>query len=140
MGTEASATGPRDDLPRGRATTGSSGEPGLLASLPNLKLILSLGAGIDHILCDPHLPRGVPLVRLVDPYMTHAMSEYVVLQVLRLHRHEPGSLTRSARYLHRRTGGMIGSLSHLVRAAAQMAILEGEEAITWLRRLELAPP
>ena len=49
---------------------------------------------------------------------------------LRLHRHEPGSLTRSARYLHRRTGGMIGSLSHLVRAAAQLAILEGEEAIT----------
>ena len=25
-------------------------EPGLLASLPNLKLILSLGAGVDHIL------------------------------------------------------------------------------------------
>ena len=49
---------------------------------------------------------------------------------LRLHRHEPGSLTRSARYLHLRTGGMIGSLSHLVRAAAQLAILEGEEAIT----------
>lgn len=49
---------------------------------------------------------------------------------LRLHRHEPGSLTRSARYLHRRTGGMIGSLSHLVRAAAQLAIIEGEEAIT----------
>jgi hypothetical protein len=49
---------------------------------------------------------------------------------LRLHRHEPGSLTRSARYLHRRTGGMIGSLSHIVRAAAQLAIVEGEEAIT----------
>ncbi len=26
-------------------------EPGLLAALPNLKLILSLGAGVDHILC-----------------------------------------------------------------------------------------
>ena len=48
-------------------------EPGLLASLPNLKLILSLGAGVDHILTDPHLPRGVPIVRLVDPYMTDAM-------------------------------------------------------------------
>jgi len=49
---------------------------------------------------------------------------------LRLHRHQPGSLTRHARYLHHRTGGMIGSLSHLVRAAAQLAILEGDEAIT----------
>ena len=63
-------------------------EPGLLASLPNLKLILSLGAGVDHILCDPHLPRDVPIVRLVDPYMTDAMSEYVILQVLRLHRQD----------------------------------------------------
>ena len=63
-------------------------EPGLLASLPRLKLILSLGAGVDHILCDPYLPRHVPIVRLVDPYMTDAMSEYVVLQVLRLHRQD----------------------------------------------------
>ncbi len=63
-------------------------EPGFLASLPNLKLILSLGAGVDHILTDPHLPGGVPIVRLVDPYMTDAMSEYVVLQVLRLHRQD----------------------------------------------------
>jgi glyoxylate/hydroxypyruvate reductase len=63
-------------------------EPGLLASLPNLKLILSLGAGVDHILCDPLLPNDVPIVRLVDPYMIDAMSEYVVLQVLRLHRQD----------------------------------------------------
>jgi len=63
-------------------------ETGLLASLPNLKLILSLGAGVDHILGDPQLPRGVPIVRLVDPYLTAAMSEYVALQVLRLHRQD----------------------------------------------------
>ena len=30
----------------------------------------------------------MPIVRLVDPYMTDAMSEYVVLQVLRLHRQD----------------------------------------------------
>src|SRR5665213_596097 len=63
-------------------------EPGLLASLPNLKLIVSLGAGVDHILRDPDLPGGVPILRLVDPYMTDAMSEYIVLQVLRLHRQD----------------------------------------------------
>jgi len=63
-------------------------EAGLLAALPNLKLILSLGAGVDHILCGPDLPAGVPIVRLVDPYLTDAMSEYVVLQVLRLHRRD----------------------------------------------------
>src|SRR5487761_685533 len=63
-------------------------ERGLLASLPNLKLILSLGAGVDHILGDPELPRHIPIVRLIDPYLTDAMSEYVALQVLRLHRQD----------------------------------------------------
>jgi glyoxylate/hydroxypyruvate reductase len=63
-------------------------EPGLLASLPNLKLIFGLGAGVDHLLRDPALPTGVPIVRLVDPYMTDAMSEYVALSVLRLHRQD----------------------------------------------------
>jgi glyoxylate/hydroxypyruvate reductase A len=63
-------------------------EPGLLASLPNLKLIVGLGAGIDHLLGDPLLPKAVPIIRLVDPYMTHAMSEYVALSVLRLHRQD----------------------------------------------------
>ena len=63
-------------------------EPGLLASLPNLQLIVGLGAGVDHILRDPSVPKSVPIVRLVDPYMTEAMSEYVALSVLRLHRQD----------------------------------------------------
>jgi glyoxylate/hydroxypyruvate reductase A len=62
--------------------------PGLLAGLPNLRLIVGLGAGVDHLLRDPELPRHIPIMRLVDPYMTDAMSEYVVLQVLRLHRQD----------------------------------------------------
>jgi glyoxylate/hydroxypyruvate reductase len=61
---------------------------GMLASLPNLKMIASLGAGVDHIFNDPELPAGVPIVRLVDPYMVRAMTEYIVFQVLRLHRQD----------------------------------------------------
>ncbi|MDJ0346687.1 ATP-binding protein [Streptomyces sp. H10-C2] len=49
---------------------------------------------------------------------------------LRLHRHEPGTLVKLSKYLHQRTGGMIGSLSHLIRAAAISAILDGSERIT----------
>ena len=63
-------------------------EPELLGSLPNLKLIFSLGAGVDHILRDQSLPKHVPIVRLVDPYMTDTMSEYIALSVLRLHRQD----------------------------------------------------
>ena len=49
---------------------------------------------------------------------------------LRLHRHQPGTLPGMDRYLHQRTGGMIGSLSHLIRAGAINAILDRTEAIT----------
>ena len=63
-------------------------EPGLLARLERLRLIVCLGAGVDRIVADPTLPPGVPLLRLVDPYMTAAMSEYVAFQVLRLHRQD----------------------------------------------------
>ncbi|WTQ95788.1 ATP-binding protein (plasmid) [Streptomyces sp. NBC_00147] len=49
---------------------------------------------------------------------------------LRLHHHEPDSLVRLSGYLHQRTGGMIGSLSHLIRAAAISAVLNESERIT----------
>jgi hypothetical protein len=51
-------------------------------------------------------------------------------QSLRLRRHAPGQLLKLAGYLHERTDGMIGSLSHLIRGAAVDAILDGTEKIT----------
>lgn len=59
---------------------------GLLASLPKLRAILSLGAGIDHLTSDPQLPRHMPLIRMIDPSLATQMSEYVVMNVLRHHR------------------------------------------------------
>src|SRR5258708_39519205 len=38
---------------------------GLLASLKNLKLIVSLGMGVDHLLADDKLPAGGPVRRLL---------------------------------------------------------------------------
>jgi hypothetical protein len=49
---------------------------------------------------------------------------------LRLHRHQPGTLTGLGRYLHQRTHGMIGSLLWLIRGAAINAVLDGTENIT----------
>jgi hypothetical protein len=49
---------------------------------------------------------------------------------LRLHQHRPGSLPGLARYLHGRTGGMIGSLLWLIRSAAIQAVIDGTEKIT----------
>src|SRR5262245_22968323 len=52
--------------------------PGMFTKLARLKVIASLGAGVDHIFNDPELPAHIPVVRLVDPHMVAAMSEYVV--------------------------------------------------------------
>ena len=60
--------------------------PGSLAGLPRLKLIQSLGAGVDHILTDPQLPDGVQIARLVDSNLTQQMVEFAVLAVLSRHR------------------------------------------------------
>ena len=59
--------------------------PGELARYPNLRAILSLGAGIDGLIADPELP-DVPIARMVDPSLTRTMTEYVLLAVLRHHR------------------------------------------------------
>ena len=50
--------------------------------------------------------------------------------LLRLHCHRPGTLTALAEYLYQRSGGMIGSLSQLIRGAAILAIEDGIEQIT----------
>lgn len=61
---------------------------GALRQFPNLKAVFSLGAGVDHLLCDPDLP-DVPVIRMVDPELTRGMTEYVTLHVLRYHRAQP---------------------------------------------------
>jgi glyoxylate/hydroxypyruvate reductase A len=59
---------------------------GMLKTLPGLKAILSLGAGIDHLVLDPELPRNVPIVRMVDAGYADQMSEYALYGVLHFHR------------------------------------------------------
>lgn len=63
-------------------------KPGSLQDLPNLKVIFSLGAGVDAILRDDTLPMSIPIVRVVEPDLTHRMSEYVMMQVLMHHRQQ----------------------------------------------------
>ncbi len=59
---------------------------GALKSCPNLKVIFSIGAGIDHLASDPELPKGVPIVRMVEPGLTAGMTEFVLMSVLTHHR------------------------------------------------------
>lgn len=59
--------------------------PNLLSSLPNLRAIFSVGAGVDHIFADPTIP-DVPIVKVVADNLTQHMTEYVVWRVMDHHR------------------------------------------------------
>ncbi|HCP01654.1 MAG: glyoxylate/hydroxypyruvate reductase A [Alphaproteobacteria bacterium] len=62
---------------------------GALACLPNLAVVFSLGAGVDHLFADPEFPAHVAVVRVIDPYLTAGMREYVVLHTLHYHKNQP---------------------------------------------------
>lgn len=53
----------------------------LFERLPDLEVLFSMGAGVDHIFQANFVP-DVPIVRFVDHTLTTRMSEWVVLQCL----------------------------------------------------------
>lgn len=56
---------------------------GVFQALPGLRLICSLGQGVDHLFRHNDLPPGVPIVRLVDDSMRRQMTAYVIAAVTR---------------------------------------------------------
>ena len=65
------------------------------------------------------------------PYASEWKSLVAAMEgTLRLHRHTAGTLVADAKYLHQRTGGMIGSLAHLIRSAAIRSMLDETESVT----------
>jgi len=69
---------------------------GALTKFPNLRLILSLTAGVDTLLSDPSLP-DVPIARTTDPDGDAMMNETALLHVLRHHRSMPDYLAAQQR-------------------------------------------
>jgi len=60
-------------------------QPGCLQNLNNLKLIFTIGAGVDGIIHDDTLP-DVPIIRNTDAHLVQGIRDYVIYQVLRYHR------------------------------------------------------
>ncbi|MEM0908451.1 MAG: glyoxylate/hydroxypyruvate reductase A [Pseudomonadota bacterium] len=114
---------------------------GGLARFPNLEVIVSIGAGIDHILVDPELPANVPIIRTTGDDLTVRMREYVCLHVLRLHRRLPeieaGQAVREWRQIvnppaHQRRVGVMG-LGNLGGDAAKALSTLGFNVAGWSR-------
>ena len=59
---------------------------GDLKRYPNLKAIFSIGAGCDHILRDPEVPRDIPIVRLIDDASVRDMSHFALHWALHFQR------------------------------------------------------
>ena len=115
---------------------------GTFEKLGRLKLVQSLWMGVEKLLADPTLPRGVPLARLIDPGMVAAMSETVLAHVLDWHRHLYLYRSQQRQRLWRRidqrlaadrTVGILG-LGELGSDAARKLLALGFRVAGWSRR------
>ena len=61
-------------------------DPAVFPQFAGIKVLFSLGAGVDHLLAHADKLPDCPVVRIADPDLTHRMSEWVVLQALFHHR------------------------------------------------------
>lgn len=122
--------------------------PGWLAQLPGLRLILSSGAGVDHITSDPDWPRHVGIVRMGGAETAQRMAEWVCLAVLALLRDLPTAIAGQAarRWTEMPAGrtapetrvGIMG-LGNLGAAAAAMLLGLGFRVSGWSRTAKRLP-
>ena len=112
-----------------------------LRRYPNLKLIISMGAGVDHLLRPPGPPPGIPVARLKDARLTTGMTESVLLNVLRFHRQDLEYRAQQAARIWeelpapdtgKRRIGLLG-LGQLGGAAAQALMALGFPVMGWTR-------
>jgi len=115
-------------------------QPGALASMPRLRLIHSIAAGVDNILNDPALP-DQPICRIVDPDLAAAMTEFVLWGTLYFHRDfdrvisnaREGIWRRYEQYApQERRVGILG-LGALGAAAASRLVELGFSVSAWSR-------
>ncbi len=116
---------------------------GIFPKLKNLKLIHSLGMGVDHLFKCNDLPHDVPIARLVDEDMLVQMADYILYGTLKAFRHLPQynvaqqekrwaaeEFTRNFREDF--TVGILG-LGELGGAAAELLLNNGFRVQSWSR-------
>jgi glyoxylate/hydroxypyruvate reductase A len=113
---------------------------GYLNQFRNLKMIVNLGAGVDHIVDRVDLP-SVRITRLSDPAMVRMMASYVTFSVLRYLRDIPECEAQQRqhvwRFIHQRDAdtykvGVLG-LGELGGSAALELARHGLDVRGWSR-------
>lgn len=120
---------------------------GLWGQMPNVRLVQSLAAGVDHILEDATLPRHVLVARIRDPHMASAMAAYVAWAVTSEHRQMDGYLQEQAKTVwskpvvvpatHYRVG--IAGMGTLGAHCARVLAAIGYDVRGWSRSPSSAP-
>ncbi|MEG9453685.1 MAG: glyoxylate/hydroxypyruvate reductase A [Pantoea piersonii] len=112
----------------------------LMETFPNLKVLLSVGAGADQFDLAA-LPPDLPVVRMIEPGLTQGMVEYVTFAVLGLHRdmvrylrqqREEKWLAHSVNPAATRRVGVMG-LGELGQAALRQLASFGFDCAGWSR-------
>lgn len=112
----------------------------VIAALPNIEVLFSVGAGIDQ-LDVTRLPQGLRIVRMIEPGITGTMADYVSMGVLALHRDLPFHISeqRAGRWTWRDVApanecrvGVMG-LGELGRAALAKLAPHGYRLSGWSR-------
>ena len=115
--------------------------PGFLGQFPNLRQIISIGAGTDHLSSDPSRPLHIPVLPRQEPTSTRTMAEFVLMQVLMHHRRLGESLIDRAagRWAPEPRGPVAGSrisvlgFGPMAQATAELLLQFGCEVTAWSR-------
>lgn len=122
--------------------------PGLVGSLPRLRAVCSIGAGVDKLLAAPDLPLDLPVLRVSDPQQNQAIAQYVLACALRHLRELPRYEAQQAearwrRHTQRPLGqcrlGLLGQ-GAVAQAVARAAQALGLPVALWGRGPRDLPP
>ena len=122
-------------------------QPGLLASFKNLKMIVSLGMGVDHLLADDQLPHHVAITRIMDDGLVGQMAEFAIYWALWHHRdiEKYAASQRAKKWqpeefidtIHRKVGVM--GLGTIGTDTAKKFALLGFPTMGWSRTAKTVP-
>lgn len=88
----------------------------LLGQFPNLKVVYSLGAGVDHLIDDSSIPEDVTITRLVAPSLKTQVADYVEMSCYNIIRKTP-------EYFRQRQKGIWKILPHHNKEEMSVGIL-----------------
>jgi len=60
--------------------------PGLFEGTERLSFVSATGAGVDHLLCEPSLPKEVPVTRIADQAFASMMADFAIGWIIHIHR------------------------------------------------------